>query len=151
MQVVIDTNVFVNGMLFREREERAVLTLIKKNQVTLLVTVKIVDEFTTVFLRLLENHGLDPYKPTVELGRALAAARLIYPTQTIRMVEDDPEDDKFITCAFYGEADYIISADNHLLNLGKRITTKNNKVVKVIHPRAFGVELLRRQLSGSQD
>lgn len=145
MQVVIDTNVFVNGMLFEETEERAVLRLIKKNQADLLVTVPIVDEITTVFHRLLSELDIDSLKPSLELNRALAAARLITPERVIRMVVDDPEDDKFITCAYFGEADYIITEDDHLLDLGGRVKTRRNQSVKVIRPRDFGLEVLRRK------
>lgn len=36
----------------------------------------------------------------------------------IAEVEDDPDDDKFLVCAVEGAANYIISGDPHLLNMG---------------------------------
>lgn len=35
------------------------------------------------------------------------------------IIEDDPDDDKFIHCGLSGNADYIVSGDNHLLKLDK--------------------------------
>lgn len=148
MQVVIDTNVFVNGMLFDETEERAVLRLVKKSQIVLLVTIRVVDEYTRVFHRLLAELDIDAFKPSLELNRALAAAQLILPKRIIRMVDDDPEDDKFVTCAYFGEADYMITEDDHLLALGGRLRTEKNKLVTIMHPRDFGVAVLREMKFG---
>ena len=39
-------------------------------------------------------------------------------TPTLRVVEDDPDDDKFIECAVELKADYVISGDRHLLAVG---------------------------------
>lgn len=35
----------------------------------------------------------------------------------VSKVRKDPEDNKFIACALEGEADYIVSGDDHLLGL----------------------------------
>ena len=35
----------------------------------------------------------------------------------IKVINDDPDDNKFLACALEAEADYIISGDKHLLNL----------------------------------
>ncbi len=45
-------------------------------------------------------------------------AELVVPKQTPAVIEEDPEDDHFLACAFYGVPDYIVSGDPHLLRLG---------------------------------
>ncbi|HPI18992.1 MAG TPA: putative toxin-antitoxin system toxin component, PIN family [Candidatus Kapabacteria bacterium] len=40
------------------------------------------------------------------------------PKQNFRVITSDPDDNKFIDCAFAAKADYIITGDSHLLNLG---------------------------------
>lgn len=45
-------------------------------------------------------------------------ATLVDPVETIEKIEDDPDDDKFIEIAVEAEADYIISGDPHLTDLG---------------------------------
>ena len=35
----------------------------------------------------------------------------------IRVIEPDPNDDKFIECAALGEADFLITGDKHLLRV----------------------------------
>lgn len=42
----------------------------------------------------------------------------ILPATGIKVVEADSTDDKFIACAVSGTAQYIVSSDNHLLELG---------------------------------
>jgi predicted nucleic acid-binding protein len=44
------------------------------------------------------------------------------------VVLDDPSDNHFIDCAVAAEADYLITGDRHLLNLG---TFKMIKIVSV--------------------
>jgi hypothetical protein len=49
----------------------------------------------------------------------------------ISKVRKDPEDNKFIACALEGEADYIISGDDHLLGL------KHYRGLQIVWARDF--------------
>ncbi len=51
-------------------------------------------------------------------------ASQVRPTQKVFMVEEDPEDNKFLECALEGKADYLITSDRHLLELGEFAVTK---------------------------
>ncbi|MCL6478654.1 MAG: hypothetical protein K6T65_09580 [Peptococcaceae bacterium] len=51
-------------------------------------------------------------------------------------VPEDPSDDKYLICAIEGKAEYIISGDHHLLDLG------NWEGIRVITARDF-LELLK--------
>jgi hypothetical protein len=42
----------------------------------------------------------------------------VQPKETVAVVSDDPDDDKFLACAVVAEATTIISGDPHLLALG---------------------------------
>lgn len=55
----------------------------------------------------------------------------VKPRQKLKIVLDDPDDDKFINCALEGKAKWIISGDKHLLNL------KTFKEIKIFSPREF--------------
>ena len=52
-------------------------------------------------------------------------------TRQIQAVYDDPDDDKFIECAVSGNADYIISGDQHLLQL------KEYSGIKILNASEF--------------
>jgi len=53
----------------------------------------------------------------------------------IKVIDQDPADDKFIIAALEARADYIVSGDQHLLELGAY------KNIKIVSPREF-VEIL---------
>jgi len=38
---------------------------------------------------------------------------------SLHVVAADPDDDKFIECALFGKAAFIVSSDHHLLEIGK--------------------------------
>ena len=41
----------------------------------------------------------------------------VTPTEEIHIIVADPTDDKFLEAALAGKVDYIVSGDNHLLEL----------------------------------
>ena len=52
----------------------------------------------------------------------------------IAAIEEDPTDNIFLACAIDGEADYIISGDHHLLDLG------SYEGVQIVRPKDFLIE-----------
>ena len=55
----------------------------------------------------------------------------VEPKEKILAVKDDPKDNIFIETAIAGNADYIVSQDNHLLKL------KEFREIKIITPEEF--------------
>ncbi len=49
----------------------------------------------------------------------------------VSKLRKDPKDNMFIACALEGEADYIVSGDDHLLGL------KHYKGVQIVDARGF--------------
>lgn len=113
MKVVIDTNVLVSALLFDGTPNRFV-ALWKNNRVAPLVSTDIMVEYLRVLaypkFRLtgkeishLLMHEILPWFETVATPEGAS------------FVPADPADDKFIWCALAGDAEYIISGDDHLL------------------------------------
>jgi hypothetical protein len=50
---------------------------------------------------------------------------------TVNVVTQDPDDDKFLVCAREGEADYLVSGDDHLLEF------RAYEGTQIITPAAF--------------
>ena len=61
----------------------------------------------------------------------LKVCYLIDPKTKINVIQDDPDDNIVLECAFEGKADYIISGDPHLLKL------KEFKGIKIVKPNEF--------------
>ncbi|WP_425274152.1 PIN domain-containing protein [Thermoanaerobacter siderophilus] len=51
----------------------------------------------------------------------------LYPKQKIEVIKEDPKDNIFLECALEGSCDFIVTGDNHLLQLKEY---KNIKIVK---------------------
>jgi hypothetical protein len=49
----------------------------------------------------------------------------------VRVIKEDPDDDKFLTCALEGGAEYIVSGDPHLLRL------EEYQRIRILTPAAF--------------
>jgi putative PIN family toxin of toxin-antitoxin system len=73
--------------------------------------------------------------PDVDLGPFLELltinTELVTPQKLPDQICDDPDDDKFITCALAGKSKIIISGDKHLLKVS------GFRGIKVIRPRKF--------------
>ena len=114
MRVVIDTNVFVSSFL--GGNPRKIIDLWKEGRIFLCLSKAVLDEYMEVLLRL----GLEKEK---ELGELLSLFGSGYnltftmTTPTLNVVDRDPDDDEFIECAVALEADFIISADQALLEI----------------------------------
>lgn len=127
MKVVFDTNILVSAMLWRGSPYRCLLA-IRAGLAELILSPPIIDEFRNV---LAKKFALT--REEVEEGIALVqeSARLIGIPGTLRVVTDDPEDDKFIETALVAGAQCLVSGDKHLLRLG------DYRGIKVISARAF--------------
>jgi putative PIN family toxin of toxin-antitoxin system len=53
------------------------------------------------------------------LSFLISQSEIVQPNHWFKIVHEDPEDDKFIDCAFHAQANMILSGDRHLLRLKK--------------------------------
>lgn len=116
IKVVIDTNVFLSS--FFGGNPRKIIDLWKTGTITLCLSENIVEEYFNVLRRA----GLEGEKEMEELLALFAEGRnIIFTADTprLRIVKNDPDDDKFIECAVALKCSYIISGDKHLKNIKK--------------------------------
>ena len=127
-RVVIDTNVFVSS--FFGGLPREIINLWKEGRVTLCLSQEIVDEYLEVLNRL----GLKNRKEIDQLAQLFAegwSALYTAKTPKLRVIEEDPDDDKFLECAVALQSKLIISGDRHLKDLKKYID------IEILSPREF--------------
>ena len=128
LKVVIDTNVFISS--FFGGIPREIINLWKKGKIKLCLTQEIVEEYLEVLNRL----GLKNEKEINKLTHLFAEGfNSIFTTKTssLNIVEDDPDDNKFIECAVALNSKIIISGDKHLKDIKKYID------IKIMSPREF--------------
>ena len=107
-----------------------VLDLWVSGNLILCVNQEILDEYFEVLSRL----GLDQEEELQEILMFLKSRKNIeycLGAEKKKFIKDDPDDDKFVNCAFELSAKVIVSGDKHLL-MAKRVFD-----VEVLTPKQF--------------
>jgi putative PIN family toxin of toxin-antitoxin system len=132
MRVVLDTNTVVSALLFSGIASRLV-ALWQSGKITLLVSKPILEEYLRVLaypkfrlsegdVKVLIEEEVLPYIKPVRLARRL------------RVIQQDPDDDKFLECAVYGKAKYLVTGDADLKAL------RSYRKVRILSPGEFLAE-----------
>lgn len=128
MRVVIDTNIFVSSFL--GGNPRRIIDLWKKGHLTLCLSKDILDEYFEVLQRI----GLKNEEELKEILSLLSkGVNIIFTAKTpkIKVVKDDPDDDKFIECAVALKAEVIVSGDKAVKEIGDYMG------IRILSPRQF--------------
>lgn len=127
MRVVLDTNVFVSAVLGGKLG--IILDEWKAGTFTLIVTDSIAAEYIDVINRPKFKIPSDEIVGVTDF--LLDTAEFVTSAEEIFVVAADPTDNKFLEAAVAGQVDFIVSGDNHLLDLG------TFREIPIIKPRQF--------------
>ena len=128
LKVVIDTNIFVSSFFGGVPKE--IIDHWKTGKITLCLSQSIIEEYLEVLNRLgLKNK--DEIKNLTGLFAQGYNSIFTAKTPTLNIVQDDPNDNKFLECAVALESKMIISGDKHLKDIGKYID------ILIMSPREF--------------
>ena len=133
MRVVVDTNVVVSRYLVPQGKPARILSHWEEGDFDLLVSEPILDECRRVlrYDRLRARHGMNDAAIEQVIVGLRTFATMVVPRQAIRAVDSDPDDDKFLECAVAGGAEFVVSGDRHLLDLG------SYQGIQILPPAAF--------------
>ncbi|MBV6402136.1 MAG: hypothetical protein CNIPEHKO_02442 [Anaerolineales bacterium] len=127
MRVVLDTNVFVSAVLGGKLG--IILDEWKAGTFTLIVTDSVAAEYIDVINRPKFKIPSDEIVGVTDF--LLDTAEFVTSAEDIFAVTADPTDNKFLEAAVAGQVDFIVSGDNHLLDLG------TFREIPIIKPRQF--------------
>lgn len=116
MKIVCDTNMLISGVLF-SGPPRNVLLLVIEGIVRNYISPTIASEFRDVIS--LKKFGLKPAQIEAICLQIEDTFEKVFPQKRINTVKADPDDNAILECADAAKADYIVSGDSHLLELGK--------------------------------
>jgi uncharacterized protein len=116
VNVVLDTNVVVSGLLFGGVPGR-ILTAWSAGTIALVISPPILDEYRRVGLELAKNRGSLVQALDALLAMLTVHAILVDAPPLPSPVSDDPDDDMFLAAALSGNARLIVSGDKHLLRV----------------------------------
>lgn len=109
-----DTNVWVSGINWEHGKPRQLLELLRARAFAHVTSLEILFEITRVLRDYFGYSDEDAYEWYKEIGEL---SEVVRPTLHLNVIEADPTDNKFLECALEGRADYIVSGDQHLLDL----------------------------------
>ena len=140
LNVVLDTNVFISAALITDGAPAKIIDAWEKGKFWLIVSDSIIEEIRKVFFydRIRKrcpktDEQINQFIDNVQSSGIETPGLL-----KLKVIEKDPTDDKYIIAAIESQADYIVSGDQHLLEL------KEYEGIKIVTPREF-VEILESQ------
>lgn len=111
-RVVLDTNVLVGGAYAAHSASRRIIEACLRDELRAIISSSLRREYEFIVTRAVRGGRF-----TEELRALIDAARVVEPTETPRIVPDDPDDDKLLAAALAGDADAVVTNDRHLLTL----------------------------------
>ena len=112
-RVVLDTNIFISAVLGGRLG--VIIDEWKAGKFKLIVTDSIAREYLDVINR--PKFKIPQAEIIAVSDYLLQLGEFVTPTEEIHIIVADPTDDKFLEAALAGKVDYIVSGDNHLLEL----------------------------------
>ncbi|MCP4424114.1 MAG: putative toxin-antitoxin system toxin component, PIN family [Chloroflexi bacterium] len=121
MRVVLDANIYVSALISNKGNPAKMINKWLAGQVDVLISRPIVDEILRVtnykriqrkYAKVRENR-LEFVELITEQGIWEESS------ETLTVVSADESDNRYVECAVAGNAQYIVSGDEHLLNVGE--------------------------------
>lgn len=108
-RIVLDTNGLISS-LSRRGNYYSVWKSFQEGKYILCLSNDIIEEYTEIIGRLMSPQIADH---VIALLLKSNNVELIYPTFRLGLIHADPDDNKFVDCAFAANATYIVSDDSH--------------------------------------
>ena len=133
MKLVLDTNVWLSG-IFWEGEASKIIEKTEKKNIQILISEDILSEIVNVLNKesKFQKYILNLKLSVEEILRTILSISDLIETKTkLDLIKADPKDNIILEVALDGKAEYIISYDNHLLNMIEF------RGIKIISPGEF--------------
>jgi len=127
LTVVIDTNIYISA-IFWNGKPREVIDLGRQGKIVIFTSVDIENEIARKLKTRFKLAEEDVNQILLDFSTFTLPVKI---KKQLVVVQDDPDDNKFIECAIECKADYIVSGDTHLLNL------KRYEGIKIINASEF--------------
>ena len=128
MNAVLDTNIFISGIFWKGSSNK-ILIAWKEGKFNLVTSLEIINEITRVLKDFKISLSDEMNKEWINL--IIKNSIIAEPKERVDIIKDDPKDNIFIETAMAGNAEYIVSQDNHLLKI------KEFKEIKILSPEEF--------------
>lgn len=136
LKIVLNCNVLISGLITPKANPGRILRLAHERKVELLVSPAIMQEYWRVLhypkiIKRLEKIGVPLASAESFLKNFNEITTVTLGELEVKVITNDPTDDKFLSCAVEGEADFIVSGDDHLLSV------QEFEGIRILTPQAF--------------
>ena len=120
IKAVLDTNVLVSALLSGDGVPNKILRLAGPTY-QLFICQEIMEEAREVLLRprIQKRISLNKDKVNAFLSTIQKVAKVMEDLPSLQVIDDDPDDNVILACALKANADYLVSGDIHLKQLGR--------------------------------
>jgi putative PIN family toxin of toxin-antitoxin system len=133
IKAVLDTNVVVSALIVRYGKPAQIVAYANARKFQLMLSDYILEETREVLQRRHIQKRFHPAKTDIDrfLEKLSAASLIVSVTNVEIVIPNDPPDNRVLACAVEGGADYLVSGNDHLLDLSE------HRGVQVVSPARF--------------
>lgn len=125
--VVLDTNVIISSIFWIGNSHK-IVNLAIEQKITNFTSPELLNELSKVLRKKFE---VSEDKIEEQIALVAKYSQITEPKFKVKAVKEDPSDDKVLECALSCDANYIVSGNWHLLELG------TYKGIKIVKPKEF--------------
>src|SRR3990170_3646089 len=143
MIVLLDTNVIISALLSPEGNPAKIVQRWEADEFELATSPALLQEIERAlsYARVRAKIKLSEQELETFLRKFRSSKVNVEPLETLGLIKKDPADDRVLECALAARAAYLVTGDNHLLEL------KEHAEVVILPPAGFLV-LLEFLVSG---
>ena len=136
MRITVDTNVLISATLTYGACEK-IIDLAEQKNIILCLSEPILKEYYKVmyYPEIQEKIKGKLQEVQQAITKIATIAHLTAVQTHLKLIKEDPDDDKIVECAIDSHSEYLISSDNHILNYKKQI--RDNYKITVLTPQEF--------------
>ena len=145
IKAVLDTNVFVSALIVKHGKPAQILDFARRKQFTVLLSEEILAEAREVLhrKRIRKRFILSEDEVQSYLDGLRQTSVMIAGASVEDVIPNDPPDNLVLACAVGGEANYLVSGNEHFLALEKY------RAIQMITPADF-LQVLVQPVSSSE-
>ena len=153
MDIVVDTNVFINGIFKDEEFCKAIFRLKAANKVTFVMNQEMQNELLVTFVQILlkayenkkdEQGQLKILPLMASLSKCLWQVKEIDHIINTNYCKEDTSDNKFIDCCVDGNVKYLITLDTHINSVAEAL--EKERGIEVLSPMQFYIKYKSNKL-----
>lgn len=124
IKVVLDTNIYLSGLIFPDSMPEEVLNLGRNRRILIYISPFILFEIKNILVKKFDC--TEDYAKKLE-DEILRFTIIVQPLAKINVIKDNKDDNRILECAVTAKANFLVSGDKkHILCLKK---IKNTEIV----------------------